>query len=71
MKNNPWVTFIDFEKVVPGSVTARQNGEKIKVKEKLRYSWDKKRPVVVGIEVFGADMFGAVNLRYLQHCDDK
>lgn len=63
------VKFIDFEKVVAGSITARQNGKNLKVKEKLRYSWEKKRQVVVGIEVQNADIFGEVNLRYIHHIE--
>ena len=70
MNAGSWVTFIDFNKVVSGSITARQNGNNLKVKEKLRYSWGKKRAVVVGIEIPSADRFGVVNLRYLKHCDE-
>ena len=69
MNAGSWGTFIDFNKVIAGSVTARQNGKNLKVREKLRYSWQKKRAVVVGIEIPSADMCGAVNLRYLSHCE--
>ena len=70
MNSGSLVTFIDFNRVVAGSITARQNGHNLKVKEKLWYPWEKKRPVVVGIEIPSANRFGVVNLKYYQHCDE-
>lgn len=40
---------------IPGSITATQGDFELKVKEKLKYSWDRNEIVITGFEVFGAN----------------
>lgn len=48
---------------IPGSITATQGDVELKVKEKLKYSWERNAIIITGFEVFGANPYLGVSVK--------